>query len=457
MKNYRLRTISAVISCALLLAACTSNTGVATETTLPSDTANLGEAGTGTVDLSEQSVETVYGAQLPQYLNHQYYFEGEAVPLTESNFYFIDTFTELCRYAGYYYPATSEGYIDLSAVIDTTGMSEDMVQYNTYGDFFVSYSEQMLESGLIICKLANEEGLTLPEDTVAQIDELMNNIQQSADEAGLSADAYLSIYYGEGTTAEAFRQTISNYYLADVYTQEFIDNYEFDPEEITVPNIRYTLYQVAPGSSDEVSAAAEEAATALFDEAAGDLDTFTVEAALAYTNGETADYGDIGVPDDGSIDETFTEWAWDEARTEGEIGMFYSEGFGYFVVAYLGTTEIDQSAQDEIAVKRMSEIISDAIENDTYEFYTSDAFAPAPTAAPVESIQAGDFVGTVTDPTDVYQESAVGNLTGSKGLDVVLIILSVIGGVAVVGLAAIGVKQLAKGKEPAGKSDKKED
>ena len=114
MKKSNIQLISAVLLGTIALSSCTANTGVATESTESGQMQPEQTAAT-TVDLSDQSVETVYGSQLPSYLNHQYYFEGQAVPITESNFYFIDTYAELTRYAGYYYPATSEGFIDLSA------------------------------------------------------------------------------------------------------------------------------------------------------------------------------------------------------------------------------------------------------------------------------------------------------------------------------------------------------
>ena len=435
--------MAAAVSCVLLLSACTPNDGAATT---PSETiVDPATTNPYATSVAEQTLDSVYGSQLSNYLYHQYYFEGQPVPLTESNFYFIDTFTELTQYAGYYYPATAEGFVDLAEPIDTTGMSEEMVQYNTYGDFFVAYSEQMLESALIINKLAADEGLVLPDETLAQIDEILNNLQTTyADPAGISLDQYLSIYYGDGTTTESFRQTIINYYMADLYTQHFIDEYEFDEAEITVPNIRYTLFQVPQDATDEEKTEIEAAAQALFDEAAGDVDTFTVSAALAYTNGETADYGEIGVPNDGSIDETFTEWAWDESRQEGDLDLIYSPNVGYFVVAYIGTTEIDQSAKDQIAVQRMSEIISDAIENNEYEFYCADEYAPAPTVAPMDPAVSGEIISDDSTLATETGTSNVGNLTGSKGFDVVLIALAVIGGVAVIGLAGIGVMQITK-------------
>ena len=462
MKNNRLKTISAGLSCVLLLSACTANEGVATSETGvdPSVATAAAASDPAAVNLADKTVDDIYGTQLGNYLNHQYYFEGEPVNLTESNFYFIDTFTELTQYAGYYYPATAEGFIDLAEPIDTTGMSEDMAQYNTYGDFFVAYSEQMLESALIINKKAAEEGLVLPPETVAQIDEVMSNLQtEYADPAGVTIDQYLSVYYGEGTTAESFRSAIENYYMADLYTQEFVDNYEFDESEIMVPNVRYTLYQVSSAATDEEKSAAEASANALYDTADGDLNTFTVEAALAYTNGETADYGDIAVPDDGSIDAVFTEWAWDESRQEGDIDVIFSSNFGYFVVAYLGTTEIEESKKEQIAVQRMSEIITEAIDSGEYDFYVEEPYAPAPTVAPADPTLDNDlFTVEETYGTAAANggDSSVGKLTGNKGLDILLIVLAVVGGVAVIGLAAVGIMHISKGNGQKKTSDKEE-
>ena len=41
-----------------------------------------------------ETFEELYGNQLVNYLNHQYYFDGEAIPVNESNFYFINSFLD---------------------------------------------------------------------------------------------------------------------------------------------------------------------------------------------------------------------------------------------------------------------------------------------------------------------------------------------------------------------------
>ncbi len=443
MKKSNIQLISAVLLGTIALSSCTANTGVATESTESGQMQPEQTAAT-TVDLSDQSVETVYGSQLPSYLNHQYYFEGQAVPLTESNFYFIDTYAELTRYAGYYYPATSEGFIDLSAAIDTTGMSEEMSQYSTYGDFYVSYSEQMLESALIINKRAAEAGVTVSDETVAQVDSVMSGIEESAAAANLSVDDYLSIYYGEGTTAESFRQTVINYYTADIYTQDYIENYEFDEDEINVPNIRYVLFEAGPTATDEEKEAAQAAANAIFDGAEGDVNTFTVDAALSYTNGEAADYGEIPVPDDGTIDPVFTEWAWDESRQENDLDVIYSENFGYFVVAYLGTTEIDEDSKNQLAVQHMSEEIKEAMESGEYEFYTTDPYEPAPTVAPATDSITEQIINAANGETEAAVPAETASMTGNKAVDILLVVLAAVGGVAIIGAAGIGIASLLK-------------
>ena len=41
-------------------------------------------------DPAKKEIDKNYGPQLWNYLNHQYYFDGEAIPVSESNFYFIN-------------------------------------------------------------------------------------------------------------------------------------------------------------------------------------------------------------------------------------------------------------------------------------------------------------------------------------------------------------------------------
>ena len=100
MKMTKFKKVLAVLLASMMLlsvASCTKNDAVPAESSgvaIPSD-ANTAP----TIDLSGYSYETNYGSQLLGYLDRQYYFEGEAIPVDESNFYIIDAFIELTNYA----------------------------------------------------------------------------------------------------------------------------------------------------------------------------------------------------------------------------------------------------------------------------------------------------------------------------------------------------------------------
>ena len=83
----------------------------------PTDTTSSSDTATDTSSTWEpQNFDELYGNQLPNYLNHQYYFDGKAVPMTESNYYFINSFIELANTVSQgYYTATTMGYIEISS------------------------------------------------------------------------------------------------------------------------------------------------------------------------------------------------------------------------------------------------------------------------------------------------------------------------------------------------------
>ena len=255
----------------------------ASETSAPaaSDPVNVDEP---------QTFEELYGDQLLNYINHQYYFDGEAIPVTETNFYFINAFLDLSGYANMgYYPATTLGFIDLSATF--TGE-----EYETFGDYFVEYAENSIESTCILNLRAKEAEISLSDDTMKDIDEMLESIKNTqAANSGMSLDEYLQFYYGPGNDEATFRKVLERYYLADAYSKDFCDNYEFTDEEKNVPYIRYALFYAPDGASQEDKDKALEAATTMKD-ACTTIDDITPLAQAAQGNGVVYDQGDIAVP-----------------------------------------------------------------------------------------------------------------------------------------------------------------
>ena len=115
-----LKKIVIGIVCAAVMMSSAA-TALADETTAASQPSGTEESTTSTFDISNMSFDTMYGNQVMDFLNHQYYYNGQKIPLAESDYYFLLTFLQLSQYAAYgYYPSTSAGYIDLAAHMVTT-------------------------------------------------------------------------------------------------------------------------------------------------------------------------------------------------------------------------------------------------------------------------------------------------------------------------------------------------
>ncbi len=415
--------------------------GIVNADTTVGDSAETSESSQETRDLSAYSFENVYGSQVYPFLEHQYTFQGQAIPVAESNFYFINAFFELTQYAYYgMYPQTSEGFIDLAAEYS------DPTKYATYGDFLISYAERTLESSLIICERARNENLLLSDETLASIDEMIGNLSAEAQQANMTLDQYLQLYYGPSCSEAAYRDILKNYYLSDLYTSKYCDDHITD-EMRYVPNIRYALfYAPQEGTESADLQSAEALANDLVNAANGDLDALKTLGDQSVTDGFCRESNDIAVSR-GQTVSAFEAWAYGEGRQEGDIEVIYAPEYGYFVVGYLGMTEQDTQTLDTQIVAQLTDEISEEIESGMYQFETEQEFAPAVPVAGGDS--------AITDPTgSTIETSTISPESGKSGVATILIIIfAVIGGVAIIAIIIILTAYIVK-KINAGKSDK---
>lgn len=399
-----------------------------------------------------QSFEELYGNQLMNYLNHQYYFDGEAIPVEESNFYFINSFLDLSNYASMgYYPAITLGYIDLAAEYPGE-------EYGTYGDYFVKYAENSLESTCILCAHAAEEEVTLSAETLSAIDEMMESIRTgSAAKSGMSLDEYLQFYYGPGNDEATFRKVLERYYLADAYSKVYCENYEFSDEERNVPYIRYALFYAPETAEQATKDQAYEAASAMKD-ACSSIDDLTGLAVSAQEMGTVYDQGDIAVPR-GQMVPKFEEWAYEDGRTIGELDVIYAPEYGYFVVGYLGLKEQSQDVLDQTALQQLSKDLLAEIDSGSHDFHTDDAYQPAPagpTATPVPEITVSAGDNTTFDPNAGLNPTTVPSGEAQPGsmntTDVLVVVFFTLAGVAIAAVIVILIVSAMKNKNNDGSS-----
>ncbi len=459
MKKYIIKSVITVLTVALMTS-CTSRKAVESEslavseqtteaavTDVVSDTTEVSVT-TDDFDINDYTFETVYGSQVINYLNHQYYFNGEPIPIVESNYYFVNAFLELSQYANLYgyYPVTSEGFMDLCAEVpaDSNGNAP---KYKTYGDFFRDYAETMLHSSYIVLKYANDENIVLDDTTVQEIQALLQGIEtNNASKEGMTLDEYLALYYGPECNSESFTKVLYNYYLNDVYTQSYTENFDMGDEELPMSTtVRYVLYWAPAAESDEAALeAAKSKADALFEACNGSLDTLDELGTEAQANGECKEYGANFSVAEGQTVPAFDAWCFDPNREVGDIEVIYSEEYGYFVVGYLGLV-VDKTAVQDAAARQLSSEISAVIDENKYDFHTDDEFIAPPAVEGNQMItSSGDLIpnnsGAQLVPAETLIQENTEPESNNNVLIIVLIITAVLLIVAIVILIVMSTK-----------------
>ena len=288
-----------------------------------------------TVPVEPVTFDGFYGPQLANYMDHQYYFDGEEIPLAESNVYFINCFQDFDRYVFYgYYPSTALGHLDLAEKCDSG------LKYETYGDLFVSYAEESLETDLVICARAKEEGVVLTDETRQEIDTIMVNVANDAASSNMSFDEYIQTYYWKGITEQSFRMILEQLYLVDQYRKSYYETYIEENKEPLVPYVRYALFYAPDTAESADKEKALERANALKD-SCKDLNDLEELALAAQDLGTVYETGDFAVFE--GSDPITEKWAYDEERAEGDIDIIYDPDWGYTVVGYLGLQEPDEN------------------------------------------------------------------------------------------------------------------
>ena len=405
------KIVIGIVAAAVMMSSAVS--AFADETTAPSQPqGTTGESTTSTFDISKLSFDTMYGNQLPDFLNHEYMYNGEKIPIVESNYYFLLTFLQLSQYAAY-------GY---------------------YPEYFVKQAEDYLYSTCIFVERAKAAGIKLTdEDRKAIEDEVNDRIEQQAKPAGVSLDVILKLYFGPQCDEKAYRSLLENATLAGKYSEKYVKDYKIPDDKLLVPNVRYALFY-APGAtaSDDEKKKAETAANDLLKKCKN-LDDLKTLAEAGQKDGTIYDQGTLSVPK-GKMVSAFEDWAYGASRKEGEMGVILSQEYGYFVVGYVGKVKLDEEEQEQIANDAMNAEIEKEMQENKHNFHTDQKYGPAkaaPTAAPEPtSTPDASNPGAETAPTALPTESGV--TPADNGMSNVLIIVFVaIGGVAIIAVIII--------------------
>ncbi len=256
-------------------------------------------------------------------------------------------------------------------------------EYDTWADYFLGEAKKSMTEITALSKAAEDEGMTLSEDDMEEIDEQIASIAEYAKSAGYtSASKYMEAIYGRGTNEKLVREMMAKSMLASNYAQEKQASFTYTADEIKEEyanhaneydlfNLRYYLVAAetkqatdADGHETEAPteatmAAAKETADKIA-EASKDAESF---AAAVAELGEPTDAVDEDgnptgetTPAEPTVVENsqgsnlsyygFADWAFDDAREAGDVGVVEEEGSGYYVVLFEGRDTNDYNTVD---------------------------------------------------------------------------------------------------------------
>lgn len=145
----------------------------------------------------------------------------------------------------------------------------------TYDELFRQRVISTLETANYYLDKCEAEGITLSDEHIAEIDELIGSIATSAESNHFSASRYISYVYGKGLNEKIFRNLLEEQYLVAQYLEDveedcfnsFTDEelekaYAEDPAEFQAVDLRLFGFEVA----EEEKADSEETTTAATEE-----------------------------------------------------------------------------------------------------------------------------------------------------------------------------------------------
>lgn len=290
---------------------------------------------------------------------------GEKYNATEVNYFYYSNYYNFCN--------SNSSYIDYLIDRSKPLSQQDFSDEQTWDDYFKERAISSIKETEALYQAAVADGMTLSEESVAEIDEAFDSFTQYATANNLSLKQYLVAAYGRGSTEKEIRSLLEKSYLASQYSESILDGFTFTADEIdnyyaenadTYDYIEYALYFVATAADtedlteDEAAAAQEEAlaqaeATAqeIVDAAGTTSETFTA-AVTDITGGEAVVTAQQGA----NLSADYSAWLLDSARTSGDVTTVSIDG-GCYALMFLSrdTNDYEMKAVRHILIKAQAE------------------------------------------------------------------------------------------------------
>ena len=302
------------------------------------------------------------------------------------------------HYANQYYSfySTYGSYASLFGLDTTYGISGlSSQEYSaggeegyTWKDYFIDAAKSEMTQLKALCDYADENGIALDEEALADISASLEALDASAKENGYAnAKKYLNAAYGDLVTLNTVEEANRESELANKAITAYKDSLEYTDEELeeyyaslngSSDLFTYAYYYIAAetvetadsegntsaSATEETLAAARDSATAIVSAFAEDENQYeSIEAKL------NAAIASVIIPADGEeqavctysedieggyLSSYYNTWLMDENRTESDIDIIENSDYGYYIVAFESRNDNSSDADGDGVIDRLT-------------------------------------------------------------------------------------------------------
>ena len=295
---------------------------------------------------------------------------NSSVSLQEYNYTLYSNYLEFCN--------TYSSYLSYFGLGDKNtlksqkcSVSED---YETWADFFMAQTEEMLTQVYTFYNAAKATGMALNETYTKDLEAYMVDLSTVAEEAGKTPDEFMAENYGAGMTAELYRVFLTHRLLATQYCDEQLAKIQYSDAEyeayyqenkLSFDKVSFRIFTViedylpADTSKDdeETTLAAIKAYAELFAKDLTSEEMFAQRALAFVPEEEKANYQDDAATLANNIaasdlaDGDMKTWLFDASRKKGDVAVHKTGESAYTVCYFLS------SGRDEYPLVSMRHLL----------------------------------------------------------------------------------------------------
>ncbi len=253
------------------------------------------------------------------------------------------------------------GYCPIEA--DKSLEKQQFTEEQSYADYFHESAVEELKDVVLWSEAAKAENYELPEELQATVDDLLAQVEETADGNSIRIDSYLSSMYGTGFNRTLFVESAQRELMAEAFKEAKFRSFEYTDDEKTAyydeneNNFMKVDIRVESFGTVEASETSEgvtiEQAKEFAEEFAKGIKTEEdfVEATLAraeetLTEGETATddtlASSVNYAGVSALDTNVADWAFSDDTKVGDVEVIESaDGLNYYVVYMVSTKAQD--------------------------------------------------------------------------------------------------------------------